>query len=149
MNRIFTGAKKSWGSPKSSVSSQNGSPQSQGSYRSAGSSVRSSNYESCTSSPMKSAPGSKNDSPKDSPKLQISPVLNKVKQQVMITYDLCLLEMKLLKVKIVSVNWRYFCNVFEKFLLYQTSFEANYKVYFISLKKYITYGLISCDIYNI
>ncbi|XP_014217686.1 uncharacterized protein LOC106646158, partial [Copidosoma floridanum] len=72
------GGKKPWDSPKSAGSSQNGSPQSQGSYRSAASSgTRSSTYESCASSPAKSIPGSKN----ESPKAHVSPVLSKTKQE--------------------------------------------------------------------
>ncbi|OXU29178.1 hypothetical protein TSAR_000293 [Trichomalopsis sarcophagae] len=75
------GMKKASDSPKSTGSSNTGSPQSQASFRSAASSIRSSNYESCVSSPVKSGPGSKSESPKDSPKVHVSPVLNKIKQE--------------------------------------------------------------------
>lgn len=72
--------KKSWDSAKSSPISQNGSPQSQASFRSnCSSSGKSTLYESCNSSPMKSCTGSKNDSPKGSPK-DHSPVSAKSKQ---------------------------------------------------------------------
>ncbi|XP_058789012.1 uncharacterized protein LOC131662983 [Phymastichus coffea] len=76
------GSKQSWDSPKSTGSSQTGSPRSVASFRSAASSVRSSNYDSCNSSPAKIIALSKSDSPKGSPKVHMSPVLNKSKQEL-------------------------------------------------------------------
>ncbi|CAB0037284.1 unnamed protein product [Trichogramma brassicae] len=66
------GVKQAWDSPKSAGSSQTGSPLSQGSYRSAASSMRSSNYESCASSPTKSS---------SLKQPHASPVLNKAIRQ--------------------------------------------------------------------